>query len=164
MKTLTIVISIFILMFMVYSTNVFKAYFMSDKYYESIFEGSFDPSIKGASVKINLKNKYDAEYSLFIIVPEHLSVELRTEKEVLRYKFVSNGKTLKEGLTDCPFGAMGYSSSNDNYCSALLLNFTLPYPGAAEGVVLELQAENPMSSLKKYEGEIMLSIMPASLK
>lgn len=149
---------------MIYSTNFFQANFLPEKYYKRIFEGQFDVSKKGELIKIPIKYKYKTEYSLLLTVPDRESIEFNNEKGVLHYQFISNGRVLNEGETFCPAGATGYGSYQDNFISAVILNFNLPYPEADKDLTLVLQAVNPMSSLVKYSGKIRCSIRPASMK
>ena len=52
-----------------YSTNTFKAFFLSDTFYQNICNTTFDVSQKGAEIELPLKHDYNAPHELNFAVP-----------------------------------------------------------------------------------------------
>ncbi|SDL49038.1 hypothetical protein SAMN05660337_3081 [Maridesulfovibrio ferrireducens] len=161
MKRFAVLSVILIVMSSIYNTNVFQAYFMSDQYYKSIFEGSFDASIKGERLLIPISFKYKTEYDLLISIPKNDKKCFFSEKGALNYKFTSRGKILEEGITKSPSNTAHYCASSEGPLSALLLRFNLPFPEAGDDLVLVLEAVNPLKSFSKYSGSIICTVEPA---
>ncbi|SMF26199.1 hypothetical protein [Desulfovibrio gilichinskyi] len=161
MKRLTIIGLILLIVLSLYNTNVFQAYFMSDQYYKTIFEGPFDPSKKGERLLIPITFKYKTEYDLLISIPKDDIKCFYNAKGTLNYRFTSRGKILKEGQTLSPSNTGYYCASSEGPLSAILLKFNLPFPGAANDLILVLEAVNPLTSFSKYSGEIWCTVEPA---
>lgn len=86
-----------------YNTNWFQAFFMGDRFHQEIYSASFDVTKKGEKLTIPIKYKIKTCYSLALEVPDNnLYHDTTAGQGVLRYRFVSKGQTIAEGLTPLP--------------------------------------------------------------
>ncbi len=164
MKRLTIISLTLIIIFSIYNTNFFQANFTPNQYYKPIFEAPFDPSKKGERLLIPITFKYRTEYELLISIPKDDIMCFYNTNGTLNYRFTSRGKILEEGRTKSPSKTTSYSASSEGPLSAVLLRFNLPFPEAANDLVLVLEVVNPLTSFSKYSGSIMCIVRPSVMK
>ncbi|MBI9078585.1 MAG: hypothetical protein JEY79_02445 [Pseudodesulfovibrio sp.] len=142
-----------------YNTNWFQSFFLYDRFYENIVYAPFDVTIKGETTFIPLKHKFNTCYELTVAVPDkNIFHDGLVGPGALRYRFISRGKTIAEGLTFPP--ARQHLTLYRGVTLIAILVFDLPFPGAGNDLSLELTVETPMTFLNEYSGKINCSIRP----
>jgi hypothetical protein len=132
---------------------------MSDRFHQDIFSAPFDVTRKGEVFSIPLKYKFRTCYSLALAVPDkNLYYGTPVGPGTLRYRFVSKGQIIAEGLTFPP--ARRHFARYREVTLINILVFDLPFPGAGNDLSLELTVETPMTFLNEYSGKINCSIRP----
>jgi hypothetical protein len=114
---------------------------------------------KGETISISLKHKFYTCYELNVGVPDkyifHRGI---VGPGALRYRFISRGQIIKEGLT-VP-AELNHLTLYRGVTLITILVFDLPFPGAGSDVSLELTVDTPMTFLNEYAGKIRCSIRP----
>ena len=142
-----------------YNTNWFQSFFMYDRFYEDIYDESFDVTKKGKTITIPLKYKYKTCYSLAIAVPDkNIFHDRIAGYGLLSYKFISRNKVLAEGYTHAP--TRRNLTLKQGVTSTHILVFDLPFPGADNDLVLHLEVQEPFAYLEPYSGKITCKINP----
>lgn len=143
-----------------YNSNWFQSFFLYNRFYENIVDVPFDVTEKGETTTISLKHKFNTCYELNVGIPDkyifHRGI---VGPRALRYRFISRGKVIKEGLT---FPAKQKNLTLYRGITLIsVLVFDLPFPGAgSDDVSLELTVDTPMTFLNEYAGKIKCSIRP----
>ena len=141
-----------------YNTNWFQSSFIGS-FYDPIAEVPLDVTMKGERISIPLKYEYETCYDLGVKVPgRELFVSRKTGKGLLKYKFVSDWNVVAEGITH-PTNSRRWDVG-DEMSVPLLLVFDLPFPGAANNLMLELEVVEAFSYLEEYKGQTSIIISP----
>ncbi|SOB58919.1 conserved protein of unknown function [Pseudodesulfovibrio profundus] len=142
-----------------YNTNWFQSFFLYERFYENIVDVPFDVTKKGETLSIPLNHKFSTCYELNVAVPEkNLYHNTPVGPGALKYKFISEGQVLAEGLT---FPAERKNFTLYRGVSLItILVFDLPFPGSEEDLSLELTVDTPMTFLNEFQGKIRCSIRP----
>jgi hypothetical protein len=142
-----------------YSTNTFKAYFLSDTFYQNICEATFDVSQTGEEIELRLKHNYSAPHELNIAVPAKWSLWSALENDgSITYKFISKDKTIRTGKFSLT--SRGNACENNKYSAVTALRFDLPMKGAGNDLKLRLKVDTPVKKMAKYSGEIFCFVQP----
>jgi len=159
MKYLVVVGALLIGAFVIFNSNKFQAYFLTEQFYKKIYEGPFDVTKKGESTVIPIKYKYKTNYALAISLPDRFALDsLQREKGEVRYQFISKNQILKKGITIPPIWENSSYSNDTSFVDILM--FDLPFPGAGDDLTLELEVVTPMTFLEAYSGSITCFINP----
>ncbi len=145
--------------YMIYSSNVFQSYIYPQQFYADIYRAPFDVTQKDAAINIPITYKYKTRYALYISVDDiNAMYDLRKEEGILSYKFISQGKVLKEGLTIAP--TMENVTYTNTSSSVAILKFELPLKEDERDLILVLKVIKPLFFLNKYSGKITCEISP----
>ncbi|SMF26204.1 hypothetical protein [Desulfovibrio gilichinskyi] len=145
--------------YMIYSSNVFQSYIFPQQFYADISSGKLDPTIKNESITIPIHYKYNTRYALYLSIPTMFNQDVfKRTNGVIKYKFISKGNILEEGVTIPPSKADYLSWKDETF--AAILKFDLPFPKAENDLLLELKVLTPLVALDKYSGSIRYSICP----
>lgn len=147
-------------MLVVYNSNEFQAFFLSDRFYENIYSTPFDVTQKGATASLPIEYKHKTVYKLLVTVPEESAFDsLIQEEGRLRYRFLSGKTVLHEGATLRP--ERRYRVDRKGSSSLVLLLFSLPISGVTDDLFLELKVITPFVFLEEYSDSMVFSISPA---
>lgn len=142
-----------------YNSNWFQSFFLYNRFYENIVDVPFDVTKKGETISISLKHKFNTCYELNVgVLDKYIFHRGTVGPGALRYRFISRGQVIKEGLT--------FPAERNNltlYRGVTLITilvFDLPFPGAGSDVSLELTVDTPMTFLNEHAGKIKCSIRP----
>lgn len=165
-----IFLGIIISLLAIYNSNIFQSFIFPKKFYAPIIEKKFDVTKNGTTIVLPVKHKYIEPHCLYISVPDPdaftqliirnntLDFNFSKETGILKYKFISDGVTLDEGITIQP--QRKYLLESTTSSSISILEFNLPYKNSSDNLELHLQVIEPMIFLSKYSGEITCNIRP----
>jgi len=142
-----------------YNTNWFQSSFLYNRFYQPIYDAPFDATQKGATASIPLTYKFHTCYDLALTVPgKSVFHDDIVGPGALAYRFISNGKVLKEGLS---FPADKRQLMLQRSTSVIpLMLFDLPFPEADDELQLDIRVVSPFDFLKPFAGGIRCRITP----
>ncbi|MBI9078787.1 MAG: hypothetical protein JEY79_03490 [Pseudodesulfovibrio sp.] len=159
MKYLTLIGILLVGAFVLFNSNWFQAFFLYEHFYEKIYCAPFDVTKKGESIIIPIQFKYNTSYGLALSVPDRYALDsLKKDNGQIKYRFISKGHVLKEGMTIPPIREN--TTFTNNTSSVDILIFDLPLPGAEKDLTLELVVLSPMTFFNDYSGLITCFINP----
>ena len=142
----------------IYNTNRFQSLFLDD-FYDDIAYIKFDVIRKNETISIPINHKYKTCYDLGITVPgKKFSAYPNEGPGQLRYKFISNGNLLIEGVTK-RFSRHSIGG-NDKHTILKLIVFDLPLRKQVDDLTIKLTVVEPFSFLEEYKGHTSIVINP----
>lgn len=158
-KLFLIVLTISIFAYALYSTNTFKAFFLSDTFYQNICNATFNISQQGEEITLPLEYKYKAPHALFIAVPENHALQYLLKQDGrIRYEFISGDREIKSG--QFTLTSKRNSVENTAYSAIIAMRFDLPLQESGENLKLRLKILEPVQKLEKYSGSIFCFVKP----
>jgi hypothetical protein len=145
---------------LLYNSNWFHSVFFPNDFYKDVYSVEYDTTKVGESVSIPLKYNFNTCYALEMAVHDKKLFYSRASLNgMLRYRFMSKGLVVAEGLTQRPNNR--YMIFYRGMTSIIIMTFDLPFVDNGDELTLNLEVVEPMAFLEPFSGNIVCRVKPS---